>query len=42
MQSRPLHLRMTADAVGGVWTYAQTLVDALAPVTVRAGAASCA
>ena len=26
---------MTADAVGGVWTYAQTLVDSLAPRGVR-------
>jgi glycogen synthase len=35
MQHRPLHVLMTADAVGGVWTYAQTLVDALAPRGVR-------
>jgi glycosyltransferase involved in cell wall biosynthesis len=35
MHSRPLHVLMTADAVGGVWTYAQTLVDALAPRGVR-------
>ncbi len=35
MQSRPLHVLMTADAVGGVWAYTQTLVDALAPHGVR-------
>jgi glycogen synthase len=35
MHNRPLHVLMTADAVGGVWTYAQTLVDALAPRGIR-------
>jgi hypothetical protein len=48
MNSRPLHVVMTADAVGGVWTCAPTLMDARyrqlasgAPYAVRAGAASC-
>jgi glycosyltransferase involved in cell wall biosynthesis len=35
MDARPLHVLMTADAVGGVWTYVQTLVEALAPRGVR-------
>jgi glycosyltransferase involved in cell wall biosynthesis len=35
MPSRPLHVLVTADAVGGVWTYVQTLADALAPRGVR-------
>lgn len=30
MRGRPLHVLMTADAVGGVWTYATALVGALA------------
>lgn len=30
MSTRPLHVLMTADAVGGVWTYALTLLRALA------------
>jgi NADPH-dependent 2,4-dienoyl-CoA reductase/sulfur reductase-like enzyme len=31
----PIHLLMTADAVGGVWTYALELARALAPAGVR-------
>lgn len=32
--ARPLHVLMTADAVGGVWTYATALMDALQPADV--------
>ena len=31
MPNRPLHVLVTADGAGGVWTYVQTLIDALAP-----------
>jgi glycosyltransferase involved in cell wall biosynthesis len=31
MPSRPLHVLITADGAGGVWTYVQTLIDGLAP-----------
>jgi glycogen(starch) synthase len=33
--SRPLHVLMTADAVGGVWTYALTLASVLRGARVR-------
>jgi len=34
-QQRPLHVLMTADAVGGVWTYALTLASVLRNARVR-------
>jgi glycosyltransferase involved in cell wall biosynthesis len=31
MSGQPLHVLVTADAVGGAWAYVQTLIDVLAP-----------